>query len=791
MRDIPGEPPRILSLYLQISQYPILAQQIRRRMREELFRRGVITPARLEEEARDKAVHSQQREGITDPFEQEDESAWENRLQQIRDHLTDFYFAYNLPLELFHRIVDELVTVRRKGTGELRSPQQWDDIALTFNPELAPVDLLIRKIQQYETLPPRQAERVQHHIEEIRVVLIKALISDQLSFVGIAKKWLNADDFKFILDRRIGSGKVGGKAAGMLLARKILHRAAPEIAHRVAMPRSYFIGADVFYEYLALNRVEYVNQKYKTVEQITAEYLPIRAEYEQGRFPEEIAEALRAILREVGPTPLIVRSSSLLEDNFGTSFAGKYDSYFCPNQGTLRDNLRDLTLAIRRIYASVYSPDALIYRRRMGLLDYDERMAILLQEVQGEKYKQYFFPTLAGVGFSRSPIVWSPRLKREDGFLRLVLGLGTRAVDRVGEDYPRLIFLSHPQLRPESTPDAIEHYSQHLLDVIDLEHNTFRTVPAREVLDRDFPALRWVAALKEDGALTPVRSLGPRVTPEKLVLTFDNLIQRTDFVPLVKTALSTLAQHYNLPVDVEFTISVRAVAPGAENGARPEIIFHLLQCRPQSTHGLLRGEPVRPLPADVPAGDKLFCTTRMVPQGQVTQVEYIVTVQLEAYNRYAAPRRHTVARLIGRLNKALEGKAFILIGPGRWGSSNIELGVPVTYADIYNTRALVEVSIEKDGLTPDPSYGTHFFQDLVESNIYPLAIYPDEPGDFLNRDFLNNAGNCLTELLNDPHAAEEEACVKVIHVPAERNGRTLDILMDGEKALAFFAAAGG
>ena len=154
----------------------------------------------------------------------------------------------------------------------------------------------------------------------------------------------------------------------------------------------------------------------------------------------------------MGKTPLIVRSSSLLEDNFGTSFAGKYASHFCPNQGTLKENLRDLTLAIRRTYASVSSPDALFYRRRMGLIDYDERMAILLQTVQGQTYRHYLFPTLAGVAFSYSPVVWSPRLRREEGFVRLVLGMGTRAVERVGEDYVRLINLSHPMLRPEIDP---------------------------------------------------------------------------------------------------------------------------------------------------------------------------------------------------------------------------------------------------------------------------------------------------------------------------------------------------
>jgi hypothetical protein len=785
MADSHAEPPSILQLYLQISQYPILAKQIRRQMREELYRRGVITPSRLEQEARDKAVLSQHREGFTDPYGQEDARAWEERLQQIRDHLTDFYFAYNLPLELLHHTIDELVTGRR---GPAEKTASWDEIALTFNPELAPIDLLTRQIEKYETLPLADRGRVQHHLEEMRVVLIKALISDQLSFVGVAKKWLNAADFRFIAERRIGYGKIGGKAAGMLLAWKILQGAGAALPARLSLPPSYFIGADVFYDYLALNKVEYINQKYKTPEQIKEDYPQIQAEYERGRFPEVIADQLRDILREVGHTPLIVRSSSLLEDNFGTSFAGKYESHFCPNQGPLKENLRDLTLAIRRIYASVYSPDALIYRRRMGLIDYDERMAILLQAVQGERHGRYFFPTLSGVAFSRSPIVWSPRLRREDGFVRLVLGLGTRAVNRVGEDYPRLVFLSHPLLRPEKTAREMEHYSQRLLDAIDLEQNALRTIATREVVHRDFPALRWVASLKDADSetLLPLKSLGPRVTPEQLVLTFDGLLQRTDYVPLMKSVLTTLAEKYGFPVDVEFAIGFED--DGGSGGAKPRMVFHVLQCRPQSTGA--RGELTRPLPENVPAHDKLFATSRMVPLGQVTQVEYIVYVPAQAYLPLDPPRRRRVAHVIGHLNKALEGKTFILIGPGRWGSSNIQLGVPVTYADIYNARALVEVAEgSAEGAAPDPSYGTHFFQDLVESNIHPLALYPGAEGDSLNHEFLAGARNALNDLL--PNAQTEAECVKVIHTPAERGGQMLDVLMDGEHALGYFVSPHG
>src|SRR5262249_7731167 len=160
-------------------------------------------------------------------------------------------------------------------------------------------------------------------MEEIIVVLVRTIISDQLSFVRVAKQWFTAGDFEFIRSRRIGSGKIGGKAAGMLLAWKILQQAAPELGQHVSLPPSYFVGANVFYDFKALNQLEH-NQKYKSADEIRAEYEPLVQAHLQARFPEDVADRLREILEEVGPAPLIVRSSSLLEDSFGTSFAGKY-----------------------------------------------------------------------------------------------------------------------------------------------------------------------------------------------------------------------------------------------------------------------------------------------------------------------------------------------------------------------------------------------------------------------------------------------------------------------------------
>ncbi len=253
---------------------------------------------------------------MNDPYGQEEEGVWLQRKRTVRDYLTDFYFAYNLPLEMLQTIVNELLAQRmgHPATTELH-----------FNPELAPLDLLLTKAQQYDAMPEEARAEVLHHREEIIVVLTKTMISDQLSFIRIAKGFFDAEDFSFIRARRIGNGKIGGKTAGMLLAYKILQSVSPELAQRITLPDSYFIGADVFYDFISLNSLEY-NQKYKSADQIRADYPEIKAEYAKGRFPEEVADRLRAILDRAGNTPLIVRSSSLLEDNFGTSFAGKYES---------------------------------------------------------------------------------------------------------------------------------------------------------------------------------------------------------------------------------------------------------------------------------------------------------------------------------------------------------------------------------------------------------------------------------------------------------------------------------
>lgn len=770
----PREWPKVLTIYLALSEYPILARQIRERMRQEIFARGIITPQQFEAEVQAKAVLTQQKEGLADPLLQESAEEWEERLRIVRDHLTDFYFAMNLPYSLFEDIV----------RSALRPRQPEEEITLTFNPELAPWDLLFAQAEQYEQLPPEKKSQILHHLRQILVVIIRGMISDQLGFIGVARECFTLADLQEIRRRRIGRGKIGGKAAGMVLANKILQTdASPDpfpLQQRVVIPESVFIGADVFYDFIAHNHLyPFFDQKYKTKEEIQAEYPEIQRRFAESEFPAYVVEALARELDRLGKVPLIVRSSSLLEDNFGASFAGKYESIFCPNQATPKENLQALLDAVRRVYASTLNPDALLYRRQVGLLDYDERMAILIQRVVGSRYGRYFFPPVAGVAFSRNPFRWTPRIDPEEGLLRIVCGLGTRAVERVAGDYPRLVALSHPTLRPETTPHEIRKYSQHYIDVIDLEANGLRTLPISQVLGLDYPGLKSVASLWQGDYLTdffPAEGLAP----ENIVLTFDRLLRERSFTDLMRTILHRLTRAYERPVDVEFALDI---LPGHPH---PHFVVHLLQCRPLSSRDKTA---TRSLPTTLAPEDILFLATRLVPDGVVSGIEYAVYVDPL---RYAAiPNdtiRYEVGRVVGRINHHLAGYRYILLGPGRWGSSNIALGVKVSYADIYNTSLLIEIAFAGPAGTPEASYGTHFFQDLVEANIYPLALYPDE-GDFFRRAFFEESPNALPALL--PADAPLADIVRVIHIPTASGGRLLDVIMNSEeqKAIAYLRPA--
>jgi len=760
---------KILKLTLALSNYPILAKKIRTRMRQVLFVKGIVDPAILETEVEKKAITSQWLEGLTDPINQEPEDVWQRRLERIRDYLTDFYFAYNLPHDLFEQIIQTVV--------QKQSPHK--DVEVTLNPEMAPWALLFSRARMYEQLPATERVNIEHHLQEILVVITKTLISDHLRFIGISRKYFATADLEKIIRHRIGRGKIGGKAAGMQLAYKILQTPDPEdkidVSRHICIPKSYYIGADIFYDFLSGNHLlAYMNQKYKLRDQIESESESVKEAFLKGRFSESVIQQLKDILAEVGHKPLIVRSSSLLEDSFGTAFAGKYDSFFCANQGSPEENLTTLIHAIKLVYASTLNPETFLYRQHKGLLDYDERMAVLIQEVAGSQYKHYFFPTLAGVAFSHNPFRWNQKIKPKSGFLRLVWGLGTRAVDRVGQDYPRMIALSHPMLRPETTRNEITQYSQHYIDLVDVEENKIKTLPVTEVIEDNYPSIQHLVSIDKGDYLQPIMALGGGLTPEKMVLTFDNLLKNTSFVSIMQTILKKLERHYQTPVDVEFAIDI---IPGYPY---PDFKIYILQCRPLSEHPYM-AEVV--YPNNVPEEDILFTANKWITSGCVSDIKYIVYVDPEAYDQLSDYTvKIEIGRAVGRINKALEGETFILLGPGRWGSSNIDLGVRITYGDIYNTAILGEIATTHGHEAPEVSYGTHFFQDLVEATIYPLPLYPDRKGTIFRQDFFKMAKNSLSTI--SPNDTQLSNYIKIIDVPLMSRGKLMEVVMVGEQERA-------
>jgi hypothetical protein len=608
----------------------------------------------------------------------------------------------------------------------------------------------------------------------VRVELTRRLLGEQLDFIKIAKSFFTVEDFSEVLRSTIapvGSlGRLGGKSSGLLLACKILNKARkslPEIGD-IKVPKTWFITADGLSSFIKLNNLEELfEHKYRSISEIRHEYPHIIQVFKSSQMPRDIVKGLALALEDFGGVPLVARSSSLLEDRIGHPFSGKYRSLFVANQGSRQARLESLADAISEVYASVFGPDPIEYRGDRGLLDFNEEMGILLQEVVGRRVGRYWFPALAGVAFSNNEMRWSARVKREDGLVRMVPGLGTRAVDRLTDDYPILIAVGQPELRVNISPDEVMRYSPQSIDVINLEANSFETKDFRDLLaevDGHYPGLELLLSVYRDGYITPPISRGRGWWRDDIVVTFDGLIKRTGFIRQIRAILTVLQDSLQAPVDIEF----------AFDGEH----LHLLQCRPQVGSDDQHADPI---PADIPSSDVVFFTQRYVSNGQVPDLSHLVYVDPLRYGDLSSLERlQQVGVAVGRLNSLLPRRRFALMGPGRWGSrGDIKLGVRVTYSDINNTALLIEVARRKGSYVPDVSFGTHFFQDLVDSAIRYLPLFPDDDGVIFNEELLLGAPNSLAELL--PDHADLADTVRVIDIAKATGGKLLRVAMNGDE----------
>lgn len=565
--------------------------------------------------------------------------------------------------------------------------------------------------------------------------IMRCLLGNEPTRFALCQKYFTMKDLMDIKNREIGTGCIGGKAAGMLLARNILRDEAPELYSTCIEPHdSYYIGADLFYTYGVQNGLW--SSRIRMIE--ASDYLEqsktIRELLLNGSFMPSIKEQFISMLEYFGQSPIIVRSSSILEDGFGNAFAGKYESVFCPNQGSLKERYEVFERAVKQVYASTVNPDAIMYRAERHLLDRDEQMALLVMRVCGDVHGAYYYPHIAGVGHSKNLYLNKQNSSSENkGMLRLVFGMGTRAVDREADDYARLLNMDAPTAPPMVAYGDEYKYSQHKMDVINLKSNEFETINVAGIDKRDIKADPSLFMELDYPTAARLREMGLSAADAPDILNFRKLLGKTDFTSVMTEAMRILEEKYNYPVDIEYACNF-----DEEGNYR----VNLLQCRPLQTRGI-------GVAGVMPKVKQLYFRTEgnFMGGNVCLPVRYAVMVRVEPYLALPEQRKYQVARKLGELNSLLRDEHTILLGPGRWGTTTPSLGVPVHFMEINRFDCIAELAYSSHGLRPELSYGSHFFQDLVEAGTFYVALYPGEEGCVLDEALFEECENVYSKLI--------------------------------------------
>lgn len=585
--------------------------------------------------------------------------------------------------------------------------------------------------------------------EEVKKKLMYMLIGSDSRMFQLCDRYFTLKDILDIAAREIGTGFIGGKTVGMLLARKVLERDGGDKFLSYLEPHdSFYIGADVFYTYIVQNGWWILRSKQKTPEGYFKYATELKEKLLHGSFPKDIQEQFVQMLEYFGQSPIIIRSSSLLEDNFGNAFAGKYESVFCVNQGTPQERYEAFEQAIRIVYASTMNEDALNYRMNRGLAQKDEQMAILVQRVSGDRHGDNFFPHIAGVGNSSNLYVWDKSIDMNSGMLRLVFGLGTRAVDRTDGDYVKVVCLDNPLRNPPMNYQDQKKFSQHGLDILSLADNALESKALDEVLALPLKTDKELFISPDYVTAARFRELGYRNRKTPYIVDFRKLLTDTKFPFKMREMLAFLSKAYQYPVDIEFTANFKKDY---------SFKINLLQCRPLQTKGL--GKAIK-IPEIMDEKDCFFSSKGSFMGGNVRlPIDYVIFINGNEYLKLSEQGKYEVARQVGLVNREMKGKNAMLVGPGRWGSTTPSLGVPVHFTELCNMKVLCEYSSQKGGFMPEISYGSHFFQDIVESEIFYVAIFDGYQDVIFNPDLILQQENILASFLH-----ESDQFKNVIHI---------------------------
>lgn len=563
----------------------------------------------------------------------------------------------------------------------------------------------------------------------------------------MVKKNFTPEDYFAVRDHMVGTGMIGGKSCGMLLARAIIRNKEPDISEVLEPHDSFYVGSDMYYTYIVDNNLWDIRIKQRTADGYFALADEFADRIMAGTFSSAMREQFIRIIEYYGQDPYIIRSSSILEDGFGNAFAGKYESVFCANRGSLEERLNEFEHAIKVVYASSMSLSALDYRKRRGLEERDEQMALLIQRVSGSYYGTYYMPCAAGVGYSYSPYRIMKDTDPTAGMLRLVMGLGTSAVDRTEGSYPRIVNLDMPEKSSYSSSADKHKFSQGKAEVINMTKRELEKL-SYEMMEQDIPKYLEKILLEHDTeAESRLREMGRR--REVKFISCKGLVANAPLMDHMRRMLKCIQEEYKYPIDTEFTINI------SENG---EYSIDLLQCRPLQVQ---KGKSGSVVPDDV-SEERILLESFGASMGisKTSTLDLIVYVDPIKYYELPYKEKDLVAKLIGKINWHYRDmdKHMMLIVPGRVGTTSPELGVPTSFADISAYDIICETEESRAGYNPELSYGSHIFQDLVEAEILYTAIFHGEKTKHYSPEKLEGSRD-LTDELEFPDVLEG-----VVHV---------------------------
>lgn len=550
---------------------------------------------------------------------------------------------------------------------------------------------------------------------------------------------------------RIGDGSLGGKGRGLAFIGSMVKR-YPKFEHEnfvVTIPKTVVICTDIFDEFMETNELYPVALSDIEDEAILKYFL-------RASLPTRLIEDLMAFF-EVVKGPIAVRSSSLLEDSHYQPFAGIYSTYMIPKLEDKYEMLRVLSDAIKAVYASVFYRDSKAYMTATSNLIDQEKMAVVLQEVAGNRYNDHFYPTLSGVARSLNfyPI---GNEKAEDGIANIALGLGKYIVDggqtlRFSPRHPRNILQM-------STMDFALRETQTRYYALDLKNMT-----EQFSVDDSFNLLRLnLKDADADGALKYIVStydpydqiIRDGYYPGgRKILSFVNILQH-DVFPLADTLTQILSvgqTEMGRPVEIEFAMNIDPKDPS-------QATFYILQIRPIVDNKEVMEEDL----TLVEQTDTLLSSTSVLGHGLVNDVQDIIYVKTGAFS---SSNNQLIAYEIEKMNRQFTGqeKSYVLVGPGRWGSSDSWLGIPVKWPHISNARVIVECGLENYRV--DPSQGTHFFQNLTSFGVGYFTINPFKGDGWFDEEYLNSLP-----------AVEETEYIRHVHFD-----KPIIIKMDGKRSL--------